>query len=118
MSLSRFAPSDTLSDAQVDRGLKLVLLDGLTTQVMTTMTTGVFLVGFALQFDATNFTIGLLAAIPFFGQMVQLPGIFLVERLRTRRRICVSAATIGRLALFAVAQLGRASCRERVLQDG
>lgn len=103
MPLPRFTPADDVSGPELDRALRLVLLDGLTTQVMVTATTGVFLVGYALQFDASNFIIGLLAAIPFFGQMVQLPGILLVERVRVRRAVCVVASLIGRLALVVAA---------------
>lgn len=77
--------------------------DAYFSQSMVTLTTGVFLIGFALQFQAPNFIIGLLAAIPFLVQLLQLPAIGLVENLRSRRRICVIASLLSRLCLLPMA---------------
>src|SRR5690606_2918303 len=86
------------------KGLSAVFWDGLLAQAMDTLTTGVILVGFALYLGATPWVIGVLGAIPFFSNLFQLLSISLVERLRDRRRIVVTASLIGRsslaLALF------------------
>jgi MFS family permease len=74
--------------------------DAYFSQSMVALTTGVFLVDFALQFQASNFIIGLLAAVPFLVQLLQLPGIGLVEKLRSRRRVCVLASLLSRLCLL------------------
>jgi MFS family permease len=58
---------------------------------------GAFLVAFALALGATNFEIGILAAIPFLAQVSQLLAIYLVERLRNRKAITVGFATASRL---------------------
>ena len=58
---------------------------------MGTLTTGVFLVGFAVALGASNFAIGVLAAVPFCVQLLQMPAVVLVERWRARRAICVWA---------------------------
>jgi hypothetical protein len=50
---------------------------------------GLVLVGFALAVGAGPLTVGLLGAIPAFGQLAQLPAIVLVERLRRRRLLAV-----------------------------
>lgn len=97
------SPSDTLSDADRRRGMRLVLLDGLTTQTMATLTGGVFLTAYALQIGASNLVVGLLAAIPFLAQLMQLPAIVMVERFRQRRRLVVLASLIGRVGLVAAA---------------
>jgi hypothetical protein len=67
------------------RVLRLVLFDALASEAMGTFTTGVFLVGFAVALGADNFAIGMLAAVPFFAQLLQIPAVLLVERWRVRR---------------------------------
>jgi MFS family permease len=84
-----------------DRVFKLVLYDGLASEAMGTLTTGVFLAGYAVALGASNAAIGVIAAIPFLVQLLQLPAVVLVERWRTRRRICVGASAIGRCFLLA-----------------
>ncbi|MDM0032237.1 MFS transporter [Variovorax sp. J22P271] len=63
------------------------------------------LVAFALSLGAGPLTIGLLAAIPFAVQAAQLPTIFLVERLRQRKKISVTAPTTARIIIFFLAFL-------------
>jgi len=85
------------------RGLRLVLYDALASEAMGTLTTGVFLAGFAVELAAPNFAIGVLAAVPFFVQLLQIPAVLLIERLRTRRDLCVWSAAIGRCFLLGAA---------------
>src|SRR5580658_10690409 len=85
------------------RVLRLVLLDALASEAMGTLTTGVFLVGFAVALGAGNFAIGVLAAVPFCVQLLQIPGVLLVERLRARRTISVWSAAFGRSFLLGAA---------------
>jgi MFS family permease len=89
--------------ARRGRALRLVLLDGLASEAMGTLTTGVLLVGFALELGASNLAIGVLAAVPFFVQLLQLPAVALVERLRDRRAICAWACGIGRVFVLVAA---------------
>jgi MFS family permease len=84
-----------------DRVFKLVLYDGLASEAMGTLTTGVFLAGYAVALGASNAAIGVIAAIPFLVQLLQLPAVVIVERWRARRTICVSASAIGRCFLLA-----------------
>jgi hypothetical protein len=65
--------------------LRLVLLDSLASETMGTLTSGVFLAGLAVALDASNLMIGVLAAIPFLVQFLQVPAVLLVERLRQHR---------------------------------
>ncbi len=85
------------------RVLRLVLYDALASEAMATLTTGVFLAGFAVELGAPNLAIGVLAAVPFFVQLLQIPAVLLVERLRARRDICLWAAGIGRCFLLGAA---------------
>nr|WP_294504460.1 MFS transporter [uncultured Rhodopila sp.] len=96
--------ADTLTPATPsDRTFRLVLYDALASEAMGTLTTGVFLTGFLVNLGASNVAIGVLAAVPFAVQFLQLPAVVLVERLRTRRAICTWSAAIGRMFLIAAA---------------
>ena len=89
--------------SNLDRTFRLVLYDALASEAMGTLTTGVFLAGFMVQLGASNLAIGLLAAVPFAVQFLQLPAVVLVERIRERRTICAWAAGIGRSFLCVAA---------------
>jgi len=86
-----------------ERTFRLVLYDGLASEAMGSLTTGVFLAGFAVELGASNFAIGVLASVPFFVQLLQIPAVVLIERLRARRAISVWASGIGRLFLLGAA---------------
>lgn len=49
------------------------------------LTTGGFMAAFALALGANNFQIGLLAALPFILQPLQIPAIILVEKFQMRK---------------------------------
>ncbi len=86
-----------------DRTFRLVLYDALASEAMGTLTSGVFLAGFMVQLGASNLAIGLMAAVPFAVQFLQLPAVVLIERIRARRAICTWAAGIGRSFLLVAA---------------
>jgi MFS family permease len=92
-----FDAHDTLTEEDVQHGLKLVTLDGLATQAMVTLTGGIFLVAFALQLGASNTVIGLLAAIPPLAELLQIPSVYIIDRVRNRRLVVVAASVISRL---------------------
>jgi len=86
-----------LTEEQVQEGLRYVIKDGVASQAMGILTGGAFLVAFAIKLGASNLVIGLLAAIGPLSQLLQLPAILLVERIRNRRTVTVAAAALGRL---------------------
>jgi MFS family permease len=92
-----------LDDPEERRALRLILYDAIASEAMGTLTTGVFLAGFAVALGADNLAIGVLAAVPFFVQLLQIPATLLVEHLRARRDVCVWAAGIGRVFLLGAA---------------
>ncbi|MBV8169104.1 MAG: MFS transporter [Alphaproteobacteria bacterium] len=101
---STAAPDPSAPHAEMaDRTFRLILYDALASEAMGSLTTGVFLVGYAIELGASNFAIGVLAAVPFLVQLLQLPGVVLVERLRARRAICAWVSAIGRSFLLASA---------------
>ncbi|ODS37077.1 MAG: MFS transporter [Candidatus Altiarchaeales archaeon WOR_SM1_86-2] len=99
----KFPVKDTLTEEEVENGLRSVIKDGLTTQTMVTLTGGVFLVAFALKLGASNIVIGLLAAIPPLAHLIQIPAIYLVEKYRVRRAITVYAAALSRIFWLLIA---------------
>lgn len=92
----KFPVKDSLTEEELESGLKNVIMDGLTTQAIATLTGGIFLVAFALKLGASNLIIGILAAIPPLGQLIQIPAIYIVEKYRVRREICIVSTAVSR----------------------
>lgn len=92
-----------LRDEEIQRGLKNVIRDGVTTRAMITLTEGVFLIGFALELNASLFVIGLLAALPPLAQLIQIPSIYLIEKCRNRKKITIYSSIASRLTLLLIA---------------
>jgi MFS family permease len=101
--LSDIALEPPPAGAGDQRLLRLILYDALASEAMGTLTTGVFLVGFAVALGAGNFAIGVLAAVPFCVQLLQIPAVLLVERFRARRAISVWSTGFGRTFLLGAA---------------
>jgi MFS family permease len=98
-----FRPDESLTEEQVKAGLRYVLRDGVASQAMGILTGGAFMVAFAVKLGASNFVIGLLAAIGPLAQLLQLPSIFLVEKVRNRRLITVVTAGLSRFCWLIIA---------------
>lgn len=98
-------PKDRLSEADVQRGLRMLLVEGACGQVMLVLTTGAFLIAFALLLGASNKVIGLLAAIGPVSQVFQVPAIYLVERSRLRKMLTVNAVLLSRVMWLFIAVL-------------
>ncbi len=96
------SPAQTLTEGQVKKGLKLVIVEGLTTEVMTSFTAGAFLTAMALLMGASNSQIGLLAALPMFANFFQLISIVLVHRYNNRRAVAVICSVLARLPLVII----------------
>jgi MFS family permease len=99
----RFYVEDKLTEEEIQSGLQAVVKDGLASQAMVTLTGGAFLIAFALKLGASNATIGLLAAIPPLTQLLQIPSIYLVEKIRNRRAITVYSAGLSRIFWLPIA---------------
>jgi len=100
-------PDATITPQDLEQGKRALVKDGAWANLVGGLYGGVILVGFALELGATPWHIGLLAALPFLAQLVQLPAISLIERFRQRRKIAVTAITVSRglimaLGLFAL----------------
>jgi len=80
----------------------MVIGDGLAAEAMTTLTGGAFLVAMALLMGASNFQIGLLAALSTFTNLFQLISIWLVQRFNNRRAIVVVCSFLARSPLIVI----------------
>jgi hypothetical protein len=98
-----FKADESLTENQVQTGLAYIIKDGVASQAMGILTGGAFLVAFAVKLEAPYLVIGLLAAIGPLSQLLQLPAIFLVEKVRNRRAITVFSAARSRLCWLLVA---------------
>lgn len=98
-------PAASLSPSEVERGLRLVIRDGVCTQILITLIGGVFLTDFALGLGASSLAIGAIMAMPALGNLFQLPAIAVVEAIRRRRAIVVATSGPARLLFFLVVAL-------------
>lgn len=62
-----------------------------------------FLAAFALILGANNLQIGILAALPFITQPLQIPCIFLVEKLKRRKLLAVSTWVVAQAVWIPIA---------------
>ncbi len=100
-----FEVHDRLDEAEIDRGLAAVTRDGMASQAMMSFTSGAFLVAFALQLGASNAVIGLLAAISPLTQLIQVPAIWLVERVQNRKAVTMVSVVAARMFLPFIAAI-------------
>lgn len=95
------AHETTLLPSEVRRALTLSLVEGMLAQVHITLTAGAFLTGLALMLGAGNLTLGLITALPFLIQPLQLLGAWLIERQGQRKPLTV-LGSLGRAVWLVV----------------
>lgn len=100
-----FRPREHLDDTEVQHGLKYLLIDGVASQLMTSLTGGAFLVAYALLLGASNTVIGLIASVAPLTQILQIPAIYLIEITRRRKLLAVIAAILSRSFWLLIAAL-------------
>ena len=77
--------------------LDYALMEGSLGTVMTTVTSGVYLTGFALALGANDVTIGLLASLPSLAALFQFIGSYLIEQIGSSKKLCLAATLAHRL---------------------
>ncbi|WP_411825992.1 MFS transporter [Luteolibacter sp. AS25] len=98
-----FTPTDNLTEEDLQKGLKVLFWESLSSHAMALLVTGAFLPGMALALGAGNFTIGLLASFAPIAQMAQIPAILIVEKVALRKFLTVLFGIAARLSLVAAA---------------
>ena len=96
-------PKPTISDQDIAVGLHWFTLEGMASMGLFSITTSGFLAAFALALGANNLQIGILAALPFLMQILQLPAIWLVEKFRKRKAIALMTWLPAQLLWFPMA---------------
>lgn len=96
-------PKPTISDQDLESGLQWFTFEGMAALGLFSITTSGFLAAFALALGANNLQIGILAALPFIMQTLQLPSIWLVEKFRRRKAIALSTWVPAQLLWFPIA---------------
>jgi MFS family permease len=96
------SPSETITNIQLNSGLKLVIADGLSAEAMVVFTSGTFLMAMAIHMGASNFQLGLLAALPTFTTIFQLASVWLVQKFNNRKLITSVFNLLARLPLIAI----------------
>ena len=99
----RYGPQVQISPAELESGLKWLQRNAVLGKIMNTLTVGAFLTAFALEIGASNAVIGVLAAVPQLGNVGQLLGVYLIERLRVRRAVCIGFGMLVRPMLLVIA---------------
>jgi MFS family permease len=82
-------PSNSLTEPQLQSGLRWLTVQGTVAMGLDAITSGGFLAAYAIVLGASNLQIGVLAALPFIMQPLQLPAVILIERLGMRKAIAV-----------------------------
>ncbi len=89
------APKE-LNRLEVLRGLRIATYEASFATVWATLTTGVFLMGFALWLGANNVVMGLVTAIPTFAGLIQIVSSYFGERMKSRKTITAWFSLLGR----------------------
>ena len=90
-------PKPTISENELRSGLRALTLQGTVMMGFDAITSGGFMAAYALSLGASNSQIGILAALPFIMQPLQIAAISLVERVRKRKLIAVLTVTAATL---------------------
>ncbi|MGE9291683.1 MAG: MFS transporter [Puniceicoccales bacterium] len=96
--MSFFAQQDSVSEEELHDGKRNLIYAAVCTQVLGVLGGGAFLVAFALELNASNLLIGFLAAFGPASQIMQIPSIYVVEKLRNRKALVVLPTLIGRFS--------------------
>ena len=70
---------------------------------MFSLGSGGFMAAYALALGANNLQVGILAALPFVSQVLQLPTILVIEKFRARKAIGVPAWFLAQLTWLPIA---------------
>lgn len=95
----------TSSSTSLQKDLSRVITEGLVTQAMAVLTSGSFLIAFALKLGATSLQIGIMTAIPLLSNVLQLASVYFVQKFNSRKRVVVACTAIGRGAYLLIALL-------------
>ncbi|MEZ5559150.1 MAG: MFS transporter [Pseudomonadales bacterium] len=94
---------DAAMDARLAESIPWIVKNGVGIQIMETLAVGAILTAFAIKLGASNFLIGLLAAIPHLSQLAQLPAIYTIDRVPSRRAVYTWSGYVARPMFLVIA---------------
>ena len=98
-------PQPTVDAHDLETAKRLLVRDSAWATVCGALFGGVVLAGYAVQVGAGPLEIGLLAAIPYLAQVLQLPATVFVDRYRLRKRLSVLLLGGARVIILGLALL-------------
>ncbi|HBI87170.1 MAG TPA: MFS transporter, partial [Sphingobacterium sp.] len=98
-------PVHHLETQDIDKSLRMVIIDGVCSEVVVCLSSGVILVGAGLLMGASNFQLGLLAAFPTLCNLAQLLTILVMQIYPNRKVITVFAVFLAKMPLVLVGLL-------------
>ena len=88
-------PTQDMTEQDARTGLRNMTWQGVMAFAADGMASGGFLAAFALILGASNFHIGIMTAIPFIVQPLQIAVVVLIDRIRMRKVVAVTAYFIA-----------------------
>jgi len=101
--MSFLSPQSNISEDERSRGLTLLVWEGVSTMGFGSIMSSGFITAYALLLGANNLEIGILAALPFIMQPLQLIQTPIVERVKRRKLVAVLAWGIAQSLWILVA---------------
>lgn len=89
-----------LSESEVNRGLRVSIVEGSFAMVYATLGGGMFLTGLALYLGANSFQIALIASVPPLVAGFSFLSGYLVRKVGSRKKLLIWSAGIGRAVLL------------------
>ena len=105
-------PQERIDFPALKRGLWMLNAEVIFAAVSDSVMVGTLLTAFALHLGARPAQVGVLATIGFWAQLLQAPGVLLVDRVRKRKLIAVAALVVSAAAPAAMAAMAFASASQ------
>jgi MFS family permease len=94
---------DALQDERLERSVPWIIRNGVGIQVMETLAVGAFLTAYAVELGASNFLIGLLAALPHLSQLAQIPAMLTVDWVGSPQKVYTWSGIVSRPMFLVIA---------------
>jgi len=80
----------------IRKGMRYSIIEGGFATVFIALSTGAFLTGYALMLGAGEFVIGLIGAIPFIAQSMQILGSYLLRKYKSPQKLAIVSSIFNR----------------------
>jgi MFS family permease len=105
-------PQERIDPPALKRGLQMLTAEVVFSSICDSMMAGTILTAFALQLGAKPAQVGVLATVAFWAQLLQGPGVLLVDRIRLRKLIAVMGLLVSAAAPAAMVALAFAPANQ------